>query len=269
MKLVDLVRFRIDNLVIARFVSVGSVGPYSVGMSLINYFRQLIESLGGVLMPVFSHSEGMGERKLLQEQLVVAIKLSATLSVFAGGSLLLYGGFFIERWLGAGFGDSYKVMLILAPAFILALAQNPGIYLLFGISRQGRLIRLNTIEAVLNFAFSIGLVWKFGVFGVAAGTAISLFVSKIILQPWILCEETGLPLSRYWIDALLLPILKTSLPMLVVYRVILPWLRPDYGVLMLTVLVQAAVVLPVAWLLLFGKSERERIARVFSRRTDG
>ena len=267
MKLVDLVRFRIDNLLIARFAGIGQVALYAPGMALIRYYREVIDSLGGVMMPVFSRAEGAGDRDKLRAHLVRANRLCAVVAMFIGGSIALYGGLFIERWLGPGFRDSYRVALILAGPFIVAMAQNPGIYMLYGLSKQERLLRLNVIEAVANFALSLALVFRFGIFGVAAGTAISLLITKTLLQPAIMCDETGLSRRTYYFDALLLPLAITAAPMLASYAALSGWLRPDYWRLSVAIAAQALVVAPVVWWVLFGKAERASLSGIFFRKT--
>ncbi len=253
MKLIELVRFRIDNLVVAGFLGAAQVPAYSIGMSLIRYFREFIECFGGVLMPVFSHADGSGNRDRLRAQFSAATKASAVLSTFVAGSLALYGDFFIARWLGPGFRDSYLVMLLLAGPFLIAMAQNPGIYMLYGLSKQDRLLRLNIAEAFLNLALSLLLVTRLGIFGVALGTAISLLLTKLFVQPYILCQESGLPLRAYYLEMLALPMLVTAAPMLAFYALISRWLRSDYTVLFLAVLAQAIVVAPVVYWLLFRR----------------
>ncbi len=259
MKLIELVRFRIDNLVIAGFLGAAQVPAYSVGMSLIRYFREAIESFGGVLMPVFSHADGAGNRDRLRAQFSAATKASAVLSTFGAGTLALYGDLFIARWLGPGFHESYLVALILAGPFLLAMAQNPGIYLLYGMSKQDRLLRLNIAEAVLNLVLSLWLVTKFGIFGVALGTAISLLITKVAVQPWILCQEAGLRLRTYYLEMLLLPIVVTAAPMFACYAALARWLRPEYPMLLLAVVAQTLAVAPmVYWLLVsrIGSADR-------------
>ena len=267
MKLVDLVRFRIDNLVISRFVNVAAVALYAPGMALIRYYREIIDSLGGVMMPMFSRAEATGDRARLRSQLVRATRLCAAIAMLIGGGLALYGDLFIERWLGPGFHDSYLVMLVLAPAFIVAMAQNPGIYMLYGLSKQERLLRLNVIEAVLNLSLSLALVFVWGILGVAAGTAISLFVTKTFLQPAILCDESGLSRREYYLRAVLWPLLVTGAAMALCHAALRPLLAPDYARLALAALAQTAVVGLVVWWVLLRKADRDTLAGFFLRKS--
>ena len=268
MKLVDVIRFRIDNLVIARGVGLAPVGVYSIGMSLIRYYRELIDCLGSVLMPVFSRAEGAGQRDDLRAKLSAMTRLCACIAMLIGGGIVLYGDLFIEWWLGPRFDHhaSYIVALILAGPFIVAMAQNPGIYLLYGLSKQERLLRLNVIEAIGNFVLSVGLVFKFGIYGVAAGTAISLLITKVALQPAIVCEESGVSLRVYYFSLLLLPLTVTAAAMIACHAALLTWLRPELWRLIGAGAAQTLVVGAVAWIFLAGDRFRGSVLRAFVRK---
>jgi O-antigen/teichoic acid export membrane protein len=188
------------------------------------------------------------------------------ISVFAGGSIMLYGGYFIERWLGPAFADTQRVVLILGLPFIFAMAQNPGIYLLYGLSRQERLLRLNVIEAVINFGLSVALAFPFGIFGVAAGTAVAMLITKTVLQPTIVCEESGLSRRVYYFALMLRPMLVTALPMLLAYAVCVTWLRPVYWQIALACAGQTFLVAPVVWWFVFGEDGRAALTGMVARR---
>jgi O-antigen/teichoic acid export membrane protein len=259
LKLIDQVRFRIDHIVIAKCVSLGAVAVYAPGMSLVRLFRQAMDCLGGVFMPVFSAAEGAGDSGRLQEAFSGSLKAAAVLSTFVGGSLVLYGGWFIDCWLGPSFHESYRVMLVLAVPTIFAMAQLPGLHLLFALSKQEKLVRLHAFEGLANLVLSLLLVRSFGIFGVALGTAIPLAISKCVVQPWIVCEESGITVRRYYIDSILVPMTVAALPMLLVHIAVLPWMRPDYFRLTVVVLAQALAVIASAGLLLVDRAGRERL----------
>jgi len=268
MKLVDVVRFRIDNLVIASGVGVAPAGIYSIGMSLIRYYRELIDCLGSVMMPVFSRAESVGNRDELRAQLSAMTRLCACVAMLIGGGIVLYADLFIEWWLGPGFDHhaSYLVALILAGPFIIAMAQNPGIYLLYGLSKQERLLRLNIVEAIANFALSIALMFKFGIYGVAAGTAISLLITKVVIQPAIVCEEAGLSRRVYYFNLLLFPLSVTAAAMLVCHAALFTWLRPELWRLLVAGAAQVVAVGTVAWLFLAGDRFRGSVLRALARK---
>lgn len=270
MKLVEIVRFRIDNLVVASFVTVAAVTVYASGMTLIRYFREIIDCLGAVLMPMFSRAEGAGDHERIRINLVRSTRVCAVAAMLIGGGIILYGELFITRWLtrarGFDFHEAYLVAFILAPPFILAMAQNPGIYLLYALSKQERLLRLNVVEAVLNLALSLALAIRFGILGVAAGTAISLLITKVAFQPLILCSETGLPRRTYYFKALLLPLFATAVPMTLCHLALRPWLRAEYPHIFLAASAQVVCVGVVVWCILFSKTERDSFAGILFRK---
>jgi O-antigen/teichoic acid export membrane protein len=266
LKLIDQVRFRIDNLVIARFVNLSAVAIYAPGMSLIRLFRQAMDCLGGVFMPVFSSAEGAGDRVRLANAFSGSLKAAAVLSTYVGGMLVLYGGWFMDRWLGTAFHESYRVMLVIGVPTILAMSQLPGLYLLFALSKQEKLVRLHAVEGIINFVLSLALVKPYGIYGVALGTAIPLAISKCVVQPWLVCGEIGMSVRRYYLQSILVPTLVAGVPMVLLHFALLPWVRADYLRLAEIGVVQTVAVGASALFLLTDRVAREKIMSLLRRR---
>ena len=84
-----------------------------------------------MMSPVFSKYEGRGDIESIRKTFMEVTKISVILAVFCGTSMMIYGGFFIERWMGLNYLDSYNVLVILCIPMIIALSQNPSIGLLY------------------------------------------------------------------------------------------------------------------------------------------
>ena len=191
------IRFRIDSLVVAGMLAVNLVTHYSIGARFMEYFVEVVGNVaGGQLMSVFSQYEGRGDHELIRERFVSATRFSAILSVFVGASLAFYGQMFIERWMGPHFRDSYQVLLILVGPFTLALSQSPSIGLLYGISKHHYIAWTTCGSALVNLVLSLVLAKVWGMYGVAMGTAVELFLSHLLIYPVLFCQFTGLALAR-------------------------------------------------------------------------
>jgi len=264
-KLTDIVRFRLDNLIIAGFLGSYQVAFYSLGMALVGYYRSSMDSLLGVMMPVFSKTDGTGDRAVLRVQFGHAMRISTAFAVTGGLMMLFYGRAFIERWLGPGFGSTYMVMVILVVPFMIALSQMPGMQLLFGLSQHHRIAQVNAVEAVANLGLSLALLAKYGIYGVALGTAISITISKLFIQPRIVCQELGVPLRVYYGDFLTIPALKTALPFAAVALGVHSFIRPDYWNLLLFITIQGVISLAVIFRFLLTKDDRGKVIVQFQR----
>jgi hypothetical protein len=109
------------------------------------------------------------------------------------------------------------------------------------------------------------LLPKFGIYGVALGTGISITITKLFIQPRIVCEELGIPLRRYYLDLLGTPFWKTALPFAVVAFPLHGFVRADYWNLLLLISIQGVISGAVIFLLLFTNEERAKIILWFQR----
>jgi len=261
-QIADILRFRVDGFVIAGFLNVGLVTHYTIASRLLAYFVMLITNTVGTMAPVFSQYEGRGDFESIRKHFLSATRISVILSVFVGSSILIYGKPFIARWMGIGYEDSSLVLSILTLPTIIALMQNPGIGLLYGISKHRFYAFANTGEGILNLVLSLILVRYFGIFGVAFGTAMAMLIFKVFIQPAYTCRAIGLPLFSYY-KLTILTLMKTAAPLGLYFLMVRSSLLPDYSKIFVYAALQCALFLPVAMLFVVDKNEKRILRNAF------
>lgn len=224
----DILRFRVDNVVIAGFLNVSLVTYYSIGAKFIEYFGQIMASATGIMTPVFSQYEGKGDYDAIRQRFLEVTQVCVVLSVFIGTSIMFYGKWFIERWMGKGYESSYYVLLILCISSIIALMQSPGIGLLYGISKHHYYAIANTCEGILNLVLSLILVRYYGIYGVALGTTAEMLIFKLFIQPVFICNSIGLSLRLYFIEVIVSNSIKTLIPLGFYYWIAKIFIKPEY-----------------------------------------
>jgi len=255
----DILRFRLNSFVIASFLNVSWVTYYSVGARLIEYFAQFISSSLGIMLPVFSQYESVGDFDNIRKKFISATRISVILSVFIGTSIFFYGHVFIERWMGQDFGKSYYVAAILCLPYTIALMQNPSVGLLYGISQNRYFAIANTSEGALNVILSIILVKYYGIYGVAMGTAISMAIFKILIQPIFVCRTINLSLYDYFIKTLVVTMIKVLIPLFIYYILIKEYLKADYLTILLSSGIQILIFIPIAFVFILNKKEKQLV----------
>lgn len=255
-QLADILRFRVDSFVIAGFLNLNFVTYYAVGANLIDYFCNFIVNTVGIMSPVFSKYEGRGNYDLIRKRLLEVTKMSIIISVFIGASLMFYGKAFILRWMGSDFESSYYVIFILCIPYIIALMQNPGIGMLYGISRHNYFTVANFVEGLLNLILSLILVKYYGIYGVAMGTSIAMMIFKLIFQPIYTCRAINLSVYKYYFETLFITAIKTLLPLLLYFYVVKDFLKADYSSIFLIGCFQVLLFLPVFIFFILDKNER-------------
>jgi len=224
----DRLRSGVDNFVIAVFLGLSFVTPYSIAFNLKQYLGNFITSTIGLTMPVFSQYEANGDYVSIREKFMFITKLSSYLSIFIGGTLIIFGQAFIERWVGKEYLSSYPVLVVLLIPSIIASMQSPSVQLLYGISKHNFYAVSNAIEGVANFILSIVLVKKFGIIGVALGTAIPMTVVKLFIQPVYTCKLIKLSVYKYYFELIMPIILKSCAILFTFWFVSKNFIMPNY-----------------------------------------
>jgi O-antigen/teichoic acid export membrane protein len=240
----DILRFKIDTLIIAIYLNVSLVTYYAIGQKLVNYFGSLILNILGVLVPVFSQQEGRGDYNAIRKRFIQATKIAVILSTFIGASIIYYGRTFIHVWMGEGFNDSYIIMVILTIPATFALMQNPGISLLYGLSKHHYYMYINIMEGVTNLFLSIFLVNIYGIFGVAYATAIEMIIFKLFVQPYYFCRAIELSITLYYY-VIIVTFIKVITPLIIYFSIIYHYLEYTLIRIVLLGVLQVLIITPI------------------------
>lgn len=229
-QLADLLRFRLDAVVVAAYLGFSAVTHYRIGSTLLQYFMLLMSSLMGVFPSVFSRQEGASDFEGLKKTFYFATKVSTGVACFVGFGLIAWGKAFIGRWMGPQYLDAYPVLVVLVSGMTVSLIQGPSISLLYGTSRHKFVALFNSIEGIANLVLSLIFVRYFGMLGVALGTMVPMLISKVVVQPIYVCRVAQI---EYWDymrrmgSTLLVALGGLVIPFLVTQR----FSQPDYRVL--------------------------------------
>lgn len=188
-----------DNLLISSFVGVVSVGIYSNYYLLIGSVRQVLDQIfQGITASVgnLGATEDGGRVKRVFE---TAFFIGQWL--YGAAAICLYELLnpFVELSFGSNYLFSKEIVLILCVNFyvngtrkaVLTFRDSMG---LFWFDRYKALA-----EAVLNLVLSIVLVRRFGTFGVFAGTLISMLLTSVWVEPYVLYRHRlNAPLAPFY-----------------------------------------------------------------------
>ncbi len=193
----DRLRFHMDSIVIGAFLSVGAITYYSIGAKLMAYYVEAISAFSSITTPIFSSMDARDQYEKIRSLLTNGTRYLSLIAIFVGASLILYGKPFIRLWIGEEYESSYYVMLILIVPYIMAGTQFMLLSAARGIGKHKVLSLVTIGEGVLNLSLSILLVKRYGIYGVALGTAIPMLIVKLFIQPVYICREVGIPITKY------------------------------------------------------------------------
>jgi O-antigen/teichoic acid export membrane protein len=221
-------RFESDSLVIGNLIGLQMVAIFAIGAKLIAYSNEVVSAMAGVFTPILSHADALGDDALLTKMTFIGNYYASLLAFPITTTLLFFGKQVIALWVGAQYALSYDVLAILAVPMAIYVSQSGSTRMLYGKGLHKSLAKLLFFEGVANLVLSILLARRFGIIGVAWGTAIPLLVTSLIALPWLACRALGTTVVKYWGSAQV-PALVTVAPLIALFGVL--WLvNPDPSV---------------------------------------
>jgi O-antigen/teichoic acid export membrane protein len=248
----DYFRFHLDTLVVARWVGVALVTPYSIAGNLVSYYSTTMAGLSGPLMTelVRRYGNPIRERDFFQRatKMTMAAALLGAIFAVANGRQLLCA------WLGEPFAGVYPVLVVLSAAHAIDLGQNISMHLLYSHRRHKAMGWWTVAEGLFNLGLSIYLARRYGILGVAIGTAVPMLIVKMVLQPWYMLREAGISVRDYLWHSILPPVWVAGLTLGAALR--WRWSAPRLSGVAVNVLWESAVFAILFYLLALTSEER-------------
>lgn len=202
----DLMRFRLDSFVIARWLNLALVTPFNVASRLIEYFRFLASGITGPLITEMSNIEGQGREEDLKQLFYRSTRWTTLLCILTGSLLCLNGRVLLTLWVGQAYAASYTVLVVLCVARVAAVLQSPSMSLLLARGRHKVLGWWTLLEGIANLVLSIYWAPTYGIVGVAMGTAVPMLAVRILIQPWYTLWVAKVSFYDYFVESLARPL---------------------------------------------------------------
>lgn len=191
----SLMRTNLDSFVIGSMIGIEQVAVYSVAALIIRQVFSLANSGLGVFTPRFSRM--LGEKRDSRPLFSSSLYFAAVLAFTAGAGIFLFGNQLIYLWLGDGFAEALPVLWVLMFCYVITIMQIPGYTMLMALNKHKIFAAITFFEGVCNVVLSIWLAPKYGILGVAMGTAIPMLLVKIVLQPYFTIRATKISYLEY------------------------------------------------------------------------
>lgn len=265
-QIADLMRFKLSPVIVTGFLSAATAGFFDFADKLNRIVGEIAKALMSILSPVFSRQEGRGDSEAMRRSFVFTTKIASYAAMLLGGMMLLYGGAFLQRWVGTRFAYLEPVMQVLVIGTIFAAAQMPTVQFLFGTSRHKTYAHNNVAHGVLVLGLTLLLIEPLGLMGVALGATLPTIAMKFFIIPIPACRALELPLPRFYLKHALLPLL-IPLPFLLVYGWLTQGLiRAEYGRIFALACAGSLLYVPYIFALGFDAEERRVLLSALRRR---
>ncbi len=191
-----------DNIVIDHFLGVAVVTPYAIAYRAFFFATYIFSAVSSTLFPRFSSLYAKGEINALASLYLMTTKFSLAVAMPLGIFPFFYGKPLIILWVGEeNFVGTIVMLVFIAMNFIHAIGTPAGI-VLQGIGKNKEITCSEIINAILNLTFSIFLVQKIGLLGVALGTILAHLCTSSWFVVFLACKYVKLEFRRYFFYAI-------------------------------------------------------------------
>jgi len=173
--------FRLDKLIVSRFIGIAPVSFYEVSSRLTSFMRALPLVMISALIPATSELGARNDRAKILQTYLLASKYVAMVTVALVAFLVVEARSVITLWLGTGFESSVILVQILAIGYGANVLGGPASQTGAGVGRPEFDMHSTVLLSVLNPILSILLVLWLGAPGAAAGTSIAFLISTTYL----------------------------------------------------------------------------------------
>jgi O-antigen/teichoic acid export membrane protein len=214
-----------DLLLLGILAGPGAVGVFGVSLTLASLVSKGLQPVSGVLFPVASHMEALGQRADTARLLEVGTRINLALGLPVVTLLVVDGGALLRLWVGSGFPESAPILAVLALANLGAAASLAATTLLFGSGNVGVLLRAEVFRYVMNLILAVILYRWLGPLGAAVGTLVSILAVDLYLVIRRACPWVGVNPAHFLMKTVAGPLL-SGVPVVVA---LLAWKRvlPD------------------------------------------
>ena len=176
-----LVCFRLDKLIVARFLGLAVVPFYEFSARLSALVRALPLLTMSALIPATSELGARNDKEKILYTYMMTSKYVALMTIGLVGFVVLEADSILRLWLGAGVEQSVILVRILVIGYganvLVGAASQTGA----GVGRPEFDMRSTILLMVLTPPFGILLVNDYGAAGVAAGTTLALIIAAVYL----------------------------------------------------------------------------------------
>lgn len=202
-QIIDQINWATDKVILGKFCTSASVAVYAIGSQLSHYYNMFSTAISGVYVPQIHRIETSIDDEKEKNRKLTAVFISVGRLQFMVIMLILtgfafFGKYFISRWAGSAYSNSYYVALLLMIPVTVPLIQNIGIE----IQRAKNKHQFRSIVylgmAVINVIISVFMAKAWGELGAALGTTISLILANGIVMNVFYHKVIKIDVVSFW-----------------------------------------------------------------------
>jgi O-antigen/teichoic acid export membrane protein len=202
-----VVIYQTDNLVVAAGRGLVAATVYTLTSRLPLYALPVIAALGDSCLPAAVELFGQGRVDALRRAYLRLMRVTVAAALAVGVVSVSFNDAFMRLWVGSrNFGGGLLTLTFALILFYRTMMQSASIVVI-GSGRIRGVVFMSVAEAVLNLALSLWWVGRYGLLGVAAGTAVAGALTSGWYVTWVVSRELGVDLREYVFTGIIRPAL--------------------------------------------------------------
>lgn len=200
-QLVDQLNLQADKVILGKIVGGVSVAVYSVGSTINAMFTNLSVAISNVFSPTINGivSENKPDtNKKLNALFIKVGRVQWFLLALILSGFVFFGKFFISKWAGEGYENSYYVALLLMAPMSLVLIQSIGIEIQRAKNKHKVRSIVYLCMAIINVLISIRFATMWGEIGSVLGTTISIVLCSVIFMNIYYYKRLQIDVISFW-----------------------------------------------------------------------
>ncbi|MCQ2454869.1 MAG: oligosaccharide flippase family protein [Clostridia bacterium] len=200
-QIIDQINWQTDKIILGKIINGTAVAIYAVGAQINTMFVHFSTAVSSVFAPKVNMIVSRNEKNMDEQLTNIFIKVGRIqwfiLSLILSG-FIFFGEYFVRRWAGKSYSNSYIVALLLMTPGIIPFIQNIGIEIQRAKYKHKFRSIVYLFMALINVVLTIFLVKIWGEIGAALGTAISLVLANGIIMNIYYHKRCGINILKFW-----------------------------------------------------------------------
>jgi O-antigen/teichoic acid export membrane protein len=199
----SLVRLRTDPIIVKCFLSLDSVGIYTIALRIAESCLLLSKQITNIFAPVVAKMHREGDEAGVRKILTSGAKLAFAASIAISLPLCLLARDVVRDWVGPAFEPAAPVLVVLLISMSLVILQMAACSVLTMSGHHKLTARADAVGIATNLIVSIALARPLGMVGVAIGTLISTVLVDVLYVVGLSCRIYGISYQSYVVKVIL------------------------------------------------------------------
>lgn len=195
----DLVNQSVPNMLLGALTGAVAVSVFAVSVQIRQVFYSLSTTMSSVFVPKINRIVAESDDNVVLTRLMTRVgRYQMFLFCWVYCGFVLLGKFFITKWAGEGFLDSYYLICAMALPVGVPLCQNTGIEIQRAKNRHKARSVVYLIMACINVAFTWFAAPYSGYWAPAIAYIASIVLGNGLFMNWYYHNRIGLDMGFFW-----------------------------------------------------------------------